>query len=346
MSTLNLSNLDDIKSKICKIVYYKPHYTSIFVKVRSDKKKILKLSFFTKTEYEACNRIDKIDDNPHLVESKILELFNKKILDTNLSPCIVKLNEHTHASVSKLMRQNCDEFFTLQAENISQLVEKIFCIRHNLVKHDIAHDHFGYIDMELCDITLSDYLVKYSTDIIGGEIVKSIIFHIIFTFYIITDLYPSFKHNDLHSENVMLKIDSTYQFNPKKATYMSYKYNDYEFYVPYFGVIPKIIDFGFSSIKELKINNSMEWGHTKMYYSPKLDILRLFYDIYHQTDNKSIEYLVETLDTTEFYRSFNIEIVNKANYSMYSYKDLVDHPIWDIYTEKPKKSQIIEKYGN
>ena len=44
----------------------------------------------------------------------------------------------------------------------------------------------------------------------------------------------------------MLKIDFRYKFDPSRPKYMKFIVGADVFYVPYFGIIAKIIDFGFS----------------------------------------------------------------------------------------------------
>lgn len=92
--------------------------------------------------------------------------------------------------------------------------------------------------LEYIDTTLDKYMEtkKHISDIEW----KSILFQVVMILITYQKAFD-FTHNDLHSDNIMLKKTE------KKM--LCYKYNNNYYYVPTFGYICKIIDFGRSIFK-------------------------------------------------------------------------------------------------
>lgn len=108
--------------------------------------------------------------------------------------------------------------------------------------------------MERCDMSFVSYLSTYHDTYVEFMIFKSMFFMVVYTMYQIQKMYPGFHHYDLHTENVMIKIDRDFVFNPSKPTFLVF--NDDKvgtFTIPYYGVMPRIIDFGFAVIPEEKM---------------------------------------------------------------------------------------------
>ena len=82
-----------------------------------------------------------------------------------------------------------------------------------------------------------------------------------------------------------------------------------EYIIPYFGIIPKIIDFGFSSISELKINNSINNDKYIRLYRSENDLAHLFSDIYN-IDNRYYRLLHE-LDTNDTFIDYDLKKIPK-----------------------------------
>ena len=86
--------------------------------------------------------------------------------------------------------------------------------------------------LECIDITLDKYMEE---TIIGDEHWKAILFQIIMILTTYQKCFD-FTHNDLHTENIMLKKTT--------IKYINYKFENTYYRVPTFGYICKIIDFG------------------------------------------------------------------------------------------------------
>lgn len=133
-------------------------------------------------------------------------------------------------------------------------VDKSFLDFINYEIHDgILLRKFKICVFELLDFELYSFINDSQSvmDIgLGREILKSILFQIAYTLHILQTLFPRFSHHDLHAGNIMLKVEPNFD----SARMQFIQYRDAEgvlYYVPYFGIIAKIIDFGFSSLPEM-----------------------------------------------------------------------------------------------
>ena len=104
---------------------------------------------------------------------------------------------------------------------------------------------------------LLDYLRKSSNKLTTKEW-RVIFFQIISVLAVIQKKYPSFRHNDLKANNVLIQKIS---INNNKNTQFKYKINNKEFYVPNIGLQIKLWDFDFASIPGIVENDkvSAEW---------------------------------------------------------------------------------------
>lgn len=104
---------------------------------------------------------------------------------------------------------------------------------------------------------------------------KTIFFQILSVMAIIHAKYPSFRHNDLKANNILInEIDST-----NTASKFQYKINGQSFVVPNIGFQVKIWDFDFACIPGLVDNNKVEadWT-TKINVNPTKN---RYYDIHY-----------------------------------------------------------------
>ena len=92
--------------------------------------------------------------------------------------------------------------------------------------------------MEKLEGTLEDIINDPSISNLH-HLLKSCLFQISFALSYLQKHYQ-FTHNDLHSDNIMLK--------PTKIPYLYFHINKTYFRIPTFGKITKIIDFGPSQL--------------------------------------------------------------------------------------------------
>jgi serine/threonine protein kinase len=179
-------------------------------------------------------------------------------------------------------------------------------------------------------------------------IFKSFIFQILYTIYQIKKLYPSFQHYDLHSDNIMLKIDTNYIFNPMKPEYNVYWVEDKRFAIPYVGMMPKIIDFGFAVIAEKGIVSNIIDDKDIMFKRTKNDLVMLYYHIYDVAhDDNIIVDMLKALEPNETYKHFNTEYIRSIEDKIPSYTQMIDNSIWNDYTNfEVNPSFVINEYNN
>jgi hypothetical protein len=104
---------------------------------------------------------------------------------------------------------------------------------------------------------------------------RSFIFRILFTLHCILLRYPSFRHNDLHLDNIIMNMNETDDF----CTYETE--NDMSFAISNQLSFPRIIDFGWSSldgVRELGFN--MKTNHY-------IDINKLFNHLFLMFEKQS-----------------------------------------------------------
>jgi hypothetical protein len=104
---------------------------------------------------------------------------------------------------------------------------------------------------------------------------KTIFFQILSVLAIIHAKYPSFRHNDLKANNILMnEIDSS-----NTASKFQYKINGQSFVVPNIGIQIKIWDFDFACIPGLVDNNKVEAEWTsKINVNP---VKNRYYDIHY-----------------------------------------------------------------
>ena len=82
----------------------------------------------------------------------------------------------------------------------------------------------------------------------NNEIIKNILFQVIYTLYCINQKYPNFRHNDLHLENILVD-----EIPYEEETYFKYTISGQNFYVPNLGFRILLWDYDFANLIILKI---------------------------------------------------------------------------------------------
>jgi serine/threonine protein kinase len=275
----------------------------------------VKLSIYRKTVPELYLP-DKTNYSPHDAELKILQLFKEKFIDTNITPCILELLAYKKFNENPVIPPGLCDKLILDDRYVKQnkdIFYQYFCNLRDLQSKGLAYDKYNFLVLEECNITLHDYIQKYLSSVpIFFEIFKALLFMIIYTIKRIKLEYPSFTHGDLHTENIMLLFDFNYDFSFDRPKYLVFNFEGAKYCIPYFGMIPKIIDFGFSSIAEENIINSITLDKIISNLRTKNDILFLLHDIYHTAgNNQSLAALLESLDPTKSFTHFNLSYMKK-----------------------------------
>ena len=371
----NCHDLTEFIKSITLILPYRGYSSSHFFINTIDSKKfkldnkgpdtyqfLTKLNFYKK-DYPELYGITNKDHLPQITaEYKALELLKKEFIDKKITPCIIKLlyysecfddNLNFSSNNSDSIEDNCSKMretlFKSPSKSMNLIIQNLFCKNIELINSGLSNKGFSFMALEEGNITLKTYLKEFINNIEGIIIFKSLLFQVIITIYLISKKYPSFRHNDLHTDNIVLRFDKKYSFNPMKMKYLVFNDSLTEggttWTIPYFGIIAKIIDFGFVVIKEENIISNILDNKSIMADRPDNDILLLLYDIYSQIDDKEIDKIISKLDPTKFHRTFDIKFLLDHPNLIPSYKDLVYNNIWNEYKNvKVPVSSLYDPY--
>jgi hypothetical protein len=325
---------------------------------------LTKINFYRKSYQEMYDRPGM---PPADAEISILNLLKTQITDKNLSPCILELIYYKICvGICDLVpnMKVCSE--KIMAQDDFGHLETIFCKYADMVRNGLAHDKCAFMVLDQCDMTLDSFIKHSSKDPVSFAVLKSIIFMILHAIYIITLRYPRFHHYDLHTENVLLKFDTDYKFSVNDPKFLLFnvstskkgiKYGqtstNKQFYVPYFGIIPKLIDFGYSEIPEENIVSAVINDQLFQFHHTTNDMLKLLHWIHHRAASVRgndyigpINDLMNTLDPTKSYLHLYPEHMRKIADELPSYKDMIKSRCWDEYTKfTPAQGQIYKEYA-
>jgi len=314
---------------------------------------LVKLSFYRKDQPEIYGRHNPITIHQNDAEINIMMILKERFLLSNVTPCILNLIMHKKCNTLQLAAP--DEVICTRIINreysytqVEESVETAFCRHRDLFDNKLGYNEFCYLVLEQADITFSGYLKRYINTPINNAVFKSILFQVIYTIYQIKKLYPSFKHNDLHADNIMLKYDHEHRYQSSKPKFMIYvdHHNNTTYVVPFFGFIPKIIDYGFAQIDEENQISDIVDNKIVMYNRIDNDILYLLHDIYNLIDySPEMENMLSALDNDKFYKTFDPEYIRKNYKTIPTYAKMLQSKIFDEYRiEVPAKESIYHVY--
>lgn len=345
----NCKNFNGFIDSIIEILKYKGvSMSSFYICEVAGVRFLTKLSFYRKSPPELYNRASKKSLSHVDTEIMILKILLKNIILKGVSPCIIELVYEKRCSniTYSVKRKKCDVVAQRQHNTPYENVTQLLCSYSDLVTRGLALDKCAFIVLEKCDITLDEYLRKTVNTPMSITLFRSLLFQIIYTIYAINKIYPGFRHYDLHTENVMLKIDYDHKFHTKNPKYMQFEFEGKTRHVPYFGIIVKIIDFGFSQIPEEGIISVATDDLVNMFYRSKNDLLFLFYWINRIVENTqldqsgSISEMLRSLEPNESYVSYQTEYIRRIESKIPSYLDMVTNKIFDDYLTPVDASPI------
>ena len=203
----------------------------------------VKVAFYTKSPPEVFNRLSKKTMHHIDAEVKVLTRIREKIIMANVSPCCIEILYHKSCKASNVIKKSP-----------KHIEHKEF---KNLLDADLAIDKMQYIVLEHANFTFFEYLKNIKDLAIYRDITISLLFQLAYTLEALQAVFPGFRHYDLHSGNVMCKIASDYKFDVDNIEYMQFDTPGGSYFVPYFGIIIKIIDFGFSVMPSENIRSNM-----------------------------------------------------------------------------------------
>jgi hypothetical protein len=300
---------------------------------------LVKLSLYKKTDPELYGRHTINHLHPIDAEISIMKQLESDFIKTNVTPCLLEIIYHVKCdNIKSLIPKSvdCKDYvFVEKFTDFNNYIYHILCGFNELVAHHIARDTISFTIMDRCDLTLKSYLENYvDTNPLDVVMLKSILFQIIYTIYRIRKKYPKFRHNDLHAENIMLMFDSKFQYEPESPTFIVFKDNNTFYNVPYFGVICKIIDFGYSVLPELNLYSNIVDDKIWKYYHIDNDIINLFCGIYDILKNKApvAINIMEKIDPSNSYLHCDSEYMRNTHVT--TIEEMINSDSWNVYKSK------------
>lgn len=159
------------------------------------------------------------------------------------------------------------------------------------IKNNELHTYSSVLLTEWCTRGDFNTFINNPRHKISPDHWRVFLFHIFITLAIIHKEYPTFRHNDLKANNILVfKGDSEQDYSRQ------YIFNDVEFKVPYIGCVLQLWDYDFASIENIITNTKVElpWT-TKLNITSKRN---QYYDIH---------YFISSLTAKGFYKHMNDE---------------------------------------
>jgi hypothetical protein len=311
-----------------------PHF---YISVIDNYHFMTKICFYSLSVPELYVNVEKVISHAEC-EIRMLYIM-RQLLEKNYLKTIIRIiHVHTCQDISKLI-ENPDKCHLVKDTSFKNAL----CSYNYKVKNGLALPRCSFLVLELCDITLSTFLERYLHSALNFDILKSILFQIIYTLYAITSVYPQFHHYDLHSDNIMIKFTKSYDENDR--VYYNFTTDKGEYYVPQYGIKVKIIDFEFATIPELNIVSVATKDRLLMFQRPSVDIiLTLFWInrilVMKNNMNDDILNLLREIDPFETYKNFNMEYIRSIEDKYISYVDMMNLKTFEHYKHKNDNIRI------
>lgn len=216
------------------------------------------------------NYMEEID-----CENKILTLFREEILDANVSPCLIRIVDFAVCSDFN------SDFSKVKSTGLTPGVYDSLVAWSYRVSVGIYKPSYNLEMNEACAYTLGRYLKNYRDTPLDYVQLKSMLFMVMYTLYRIRKLYPEFRHRDLHTGNILIMPAPDYTLDTKNLQVLRFVDKQIgTFEIPFFGLVPKIADFGHASIPERDIRSVGEILMPEIRMIPKNDEISLMHRIW------------------------------------------------------------------
>ncbi len=307
-----------------------------FLCERNTKRFLVKLSFHRKIAPENYGVVSSEYISPAEAEILILNHLKKHIIDRNYTFCILEiLGQKTCSGKTAKMcaSQSWDK------NSLTSGVIRSFCRYNGLINAGLAFDKFSIMMMERCDMTFSDYILSFTNSAINVAVFKSLIWQQIHCLWLLRKKYPNLRHYDLHDENWMILFDTNYVFSAETPQFLIYPTSKKDkFVVPYFGMIPKMIDFGYATLPEIGATNVITLDKEVMHYRVDNEILFLFHHIYYKSspghgNHPEICAILESLDPTKSFVEYNTDHIRSLK-NIPTYEEMMYNKIFTYKTDK------------
>jgi hypothetical protein len=334
------NSLDVLASNISDILSVEGSSMSRLYLCKVDKLQfVVKLTFYRKEAVEIYKNVDEYLPTPD-VDLETLTLLKREVIDRGVTPCIIELLWAHRCSGMHVKDSECKRVLasatTSRNRSIADDLIDIICRHDDMVKKGLSHDRCSYIALEFCNMTFSKYLGATVTPL-GREVFKSLMFQIIHCLTCLGHIYENFYHGDLHTDNILLRIDTSYDFSANQ--HIALRFGDLKFNIPYFGIYIKIIDFEFAHVPTHGIKSVRIADPGFEYYNTG-DMVKLFRWI----DVHNIQYndiLTELMPS----RAFMDHPASLSGGEITTPHEMMQNPMFKKWRAKVAKNKIIGSYG-
>jgi len=308
-----------------------------------------RVQFFIKITF-----IDNAHNDAPNNEIELNKEINKQIIDANICDGFAQMIYSTTATLKVLLTD--EQFNTMHTapslNNFNKVDIAMFHLMLN-IKFNIHTNKYHAMIIENCGTSFGKFYFSMNEFDIKYQVFKSVMFQLIYSLYVLQQKFPGFAHNDLFERNVTLKnlyIEHEYGItsnnnNAGVAVYKQYTIHNKNYYVPFYGLVPKIIDFEASEAPMLFTQTEQ----IKDLLSPRAytklnDILDFFRDMRMFDSNNPCYELINKLDTSKLHHcvtNLNVDIskapslLDMLNSSVFGF----DNPISSM-----QESMIIKKF--
>lgn len=238
----------------------------------------VKVCAYPKDNYGAMNNLRR----PENAELRMLKLLSNFVIRRGTPHFVLPIGTF-NTSITNFIRVPKN---VIDIEDPRNEMYRIFVERYH---ENEFEDFVSVLISEWCNGgDLLDY-VRHNYQTMTLRTWKVIFFQILFTLTVIHDEYPSFRHNDLKANNVLIELTAIE--GPDKV--FRYHMDDVCFTIPNDNIQTKIWDFDFACIGGLIENNKVNSRWTK-----RLNITRdrnMYYDMH---------YFFSTLSSKRFFKHF------------------------------------------
>lgn len=285
------------------------------------------------------------------VEIAIMQQLRKKIIRKGITPCIAELlsSKICEGALGQATAWQDNEITlhnSLSPENI--LIRKLV-FEYDMMQRGVVYDKVAFVAIEKLGTTLASYIAILRDDALGKTIILSLIWWIIYTFGAIQTVFPGFRHGDIHLGNIMIYSDWNYALDDGikyiEVTVKGDKPSTY--WIPYLGILPKLIDFGHSSMPSEGIASN--YTLLPYYSDTKQDDLHhllafIYKNLVSRASNPSTRYL-STIINALSPQGYHSKMMPTAAPPPLDPFAMLDNEIFSEYRSPKSPSQIYSKYG-
>lgn len=224
------------------------------------------------------NYVEEID-----CENRILTILRDEILDSNVSPCIIRIVDFA------VCKDFNGDFAKVKASGLTPGIYDSLVAWSYRVSVGIYKAAYNLEMNEACAYTLGRYMKNYRDTPLDYVQLKSMLFMILYTLYRVKKLFPEFRHRDLHTGNILIMPAHDYVLETKNLQVLRFvdkQLGTYE--IPFFGLYPKIADFGHASIPEKDVRSVGEILMPEIRMIPSEDYISLMHRIWVESRPRNL----------------------------------------------------------